>query len=168
MRSAGPTSLLSAPRRRAHGLVLVVALGTALASLSGINAVRWAEAAEAAVALRSDSRDDARMDRGSVAFAGKRPRQWRSGRLAGVGADTWALVMSAGAVGVTKPILGRGREPFHLGLHEAHRQARERRQAVATDTARLLRSAALAVSGGDAGDRPRLVTQSLRGPPAHG
>ncbi|GHG80630.1 hypothetical protein [Comamonas sp. JC664] len=165
MRSAGPTSLLSAPRRRAHGLVLVVAMGTALASLSGINAVRWVEAAEAAVALRVDSLDGARVERGT-AFTGQRPRQWRSGRLAGVGADTWAVVTSAGAVGVTKPVLGRGREPFHLGLHEAHRQARERRQAVATGTARLLRSAALAVSGGDAGDRPRLVTQSLRGPPA--
>ncbi|WP_426755383.1 hypothetical protein [Myxococcus sp. Y35] len=166
MRSACPTSSQSVPGRRAHGLLLVLALGTALASVSWSSALGLADASEVSVVVRSGEGSGARVDRGGVAFAGKRPRQWRCGRLAGVGAGTWALVMNAGGVGVTKPSLVRGREACHLGLHEAHRQARERQQAVATATVRQLRSAARAVSGGDAGDRPKLVTQSLRGPPA--
>ncbi|MFP2960628.1 hypothetical protein ACLEPN_23100 [Myxococcus sp. 1LA] len=165
MRSAGPTSPLSRPGRRAQGVLLAIALGTALASIPWINALELSLAAEVPAALRASEDASARVDRGGVAFVGKRSRQWRSGRLAGVGIDTWAAVMSAPVGAKTKPSLGRGRESFQPGFQEAHRQARERRQAVATDTDRLLRSAALAVPGGNAGDRPTLVTQSLRGPP---
>ncbi|AEI64412.1 hypothetical protein [Corallococcus macrosporus] len=168
MRSAGPTSPLSRPGRRAHGLLLAIALGTVLASIPWINVLGLTVAAELPVTLRASEGTGAWVDRGGVAFVGKRTGQWRRGRLAGVGVDTWAAVMSAPAAAKTKPSLGRGRESFQPGFQEAHRQARERRRAVATDAVRLLRSAALAVPGGDAGDRPTLVTQSLRGPPARG
>ncbi|UYI14038.1 MULTISPECIES: hypothetical protein [Myxococcus] len=150
-------------------MLLAIALGTALASVPGINALERMVAAEVhAVYGPSDERNGARVDRGGVAFVGKRTRQLRCGRLAGVGSDTWAAVMSATAGVKTKPTLGRELESFQPGFHEAHRQARERRRAVATDTVRLLRSAARMVRGGNAGDRPTLVTQSLRGPPGRG
>lgn len=169
MCSAGPTSPLSPPGRRAHGVLLALALGTALASVPWINALGLAVVAEVhALCGPSDGHGARAVDRGSAAFVGKRTGQWRRGRLAGVGSDTWAVVMSAPAVAKTKLALGRGRESFQPSFHEAHRQARERRRAVATDTVRLLRSAALTVPGGNAGDRPTLVTQSLRGPPARG
>ncbi|QQR43973.1 hypothetical protein JKA73_34070 [Myxococcus xanthus] len=168
MCSASPTVPLSPPGRRARGMLLAIALGTALASVPGINALEQVVAAEVHALYGPSERNGARVDRGSVAFVGKRTRQWRCGRLAGVGSDTWAAVMSAPAGVKTKSTLGRERESFQPGFHEAHRQARERRRAVATDTVRLLRSAARMVRGGNAGDRPTLVTQSLRGPPGRG
>ncbi|WP_237078922.1 hypothetical protein [Myxococcus xanthus] len=149
-------------------MLLAIALGTALASVPGINALEWVVADEVHAVYGPSEGNGARVGRGGVAFVGKRTRQLRCGRLAGVGSDTWAAVMGAPAGVKTKPTLGRERESFQPGFHEAHRQARERRQAVATDTVRLLRSAALVVRGGNAGDRPTLVTQSLRGPPARG
>ncbi|GEL72278.1 hypothetical protein [Myxococcus virescens] len=149
-------------------MLLAIALGTALASVPGINALEWVVAAEAHAEYGPSERNGARVDRRGVAFVGKRTRQLRCGRLAGVGSDTWAAVMSASAGVKTKPTLGRVRESFQPGFHEAHRQARERRRAVATDTVRLLRSAARMVRAGNAGDRPTLVTQSLRGPPGRG
>ncbi len=168
MCSAGPTAPLSPPGRRARGMLLAIVLGTALASVPGITALEQVMAAEVHAAYGSSERNGARVDRGGVAFVGKRTRQLRCGRLAGVGSDTWAAVMSAPAGVKTKPTLGRERECFQPGFHEAHRQARERQRAVATDTVRLLRSAARMVRGGNAGDRPTLVTQSLRGPPGRG
>ncbi|QDE71606.1 hypothetical protein BHS09_34025 [Myxococcus xanthus] len=168
MCSAGPTAPLSPPGRRAHGMLLAIALGTALASVPWINVLERVVAAEVHAVYGPSEGNGARVDRGGAAFVGKRTRQLRCGRLAGVGSDTWAAVMSAPAGAKTKPTLGRERESFQPGFHEAHRQARERRRAVATDTVRLLRSAALMVRGGNAGDRPTLVTQSLRGPPARG
>ncbi|WP_228559209.1 MULTISPECIES: hypothetical protein [Myxococcus] len=150
-------------------MLLAIALGTALASVPWINVLEQVVAAEVHAVYGPSEGNGARVDRSSVAFVGKRTRQWRCGRLAGVGSDTWAAVMSAPAGVKTKPTLGRERESYQPGFYEeAHRQARERRRAVATDTVRLLRSAALMVRGGNAGDRPTLVTQSLRGPPARG
>ncbi len=166
MRPAAPTTSLSPARRRAHGLLWGVALGTVLASVSWISAFWLVEAPEVAAALRSGD-IGTHLAGDGVAFAGQRPPQWRCARLAGVGIDTWALLSGAAGGGMTKPPLVRGsREPSMTGFQEAHRQARERQRAVATNTVRLLRSAALVVVGGDAGNRPKLVTQSLRGPPA--
>ncbi|WIG93427.1 hypothetical protein KGD87_22870 [Myxococcus sp. SDU36] len=168
MCSAGPTSLRSPPRRRAHGMLLALALGTALASVPWSDALGLVVSAEAHAVYGASEGSGAWVDRGGAAFVGKRTRQWRCGSLAGVGSDTWAAVLSAPAGAKAKPSLGRERASFPPGFHEAHRQARERRRAVATDTVRLLRSAALTAPGDTAGDRPTLVTQSLRGPPARG
>ncbi|WP_255208357.1 MULTISPECIES: hypothetical protein [unclassified Myxococcus] len=149
-------------------MLLAFALGTALASVPWINTLGLVVAAEAHAVYGPSEGSGAWVDRGGAAFVGRRTRQWRCGSLAGVGSDTWAAVLSAPAGAKAKPSLGREREPFQPGFHEAHRQARERRRAVASDTVRLLRSVALTVPGGNAGDRPTLVTQSLRGPPALG
>jgi len=126
--------------------VLALALAAAIAGLSGPSSVQ--------------------------AASGREFNEWRqpSMQLRGLTAHEWAAIAGAApSVQLHHPgVLGRGRTRFQPDTQTVFRLLRERQDAIITALTRRMRDASEPGAASHTADRPLLVTQPLRGPPARG
>lgn len=146
----------------ASAAVLALALATAIAGL--------AEPASAQAASGRGVSEWAGINQGEPLSAKTSERQQPSMQPRRTAPHEWAAIAGASpSVQLHHPgTVGRGRTKFQPGTQKVLRLLRERQDAIITALTRRMRDASEPGEASHTADRPLIVTQPLRGPPARG
>ncbi len=91
-------------------------------------------------------------------------------QLQGEAPHEWAAIASTSSTAQLhhQGVVGRGRTRFQPDTQTVHRLLRERQDAIITAQTHRMRDASEPGAASHAADRPLLITQPMRGPPARG